>query len=326
MDRAAASVAMRVLGRIIVVETAPAALRHLLVRHWYRPEFDPGSVGASIWVRHVPARRLPACLRAALPAVAGPAADRRAPSFQRHEETVSIVAMGGLNAGALLRIRPLRTRVLAWGEMRAGAPGGEILVTALHDALRASDLVPLHCAAAVAPGESEATVFLGASGIGKTTTLVHVAKAGWDVVCEDLAWFDPAPGALYGWDRALHALPDTLRALEPVESYAQKGEPKRSVAFDAFAQRCGVKHRPSAGLQRVVVLRRDDGPSRWGPLSRRDAVASLWESIGMPLAAWTRPVVAKQIASLVSGHELATLYLGSTPLPIAPTEMAQFRP
>jgi len=228
------------------------------------------------------------------------------------------VLLGSRSGGAHLEIAVDGAVMHAWGVQGTWAPGRWPLLLAIHEAVRASGLLPLHCAAAVRPGDDGATAFLGPSGVGKSTTLVTLAQAGWAPVCEDYAWLDPASMRLHAWDHGLRLLPDALERLGPPFTLTT-GEPsaeKRAVAYEELAERYGVERLASARLQRLAWLVRDGGPSRWDALPRVAAVPVLWEAIGLPLTEPARRLVADHIAELVSSLELRTLRLGTTPLSV----------
>lgn len=306
-----------VLGRALRVSRAPESMRAFLADHWFRPWHAGSPSPFRLGVRWCEGVQ-PGLAHAAAPRVgAGGSHD----AFEvrvstRADRTDVIIASPYERVG--LHLRPSRAAVLAWGAFAPGSAGRESLLTAVHEALRSSGLLPLHCAAALAPGEVGATLFLGAGGTGKSTTLMRVANAGWSPVCEDLAWFDPASGTLYGWDLGLRLLPDALRELAPIVADSQGDDPKRFVSFRELERRLGVRHRPSAPLSRVVLLRRGaQRASEWRPLSRLDAAQALWLAAGLPLSEAVRDRTSRQIARIVEQAELATLYLGEGPLPLA---------
>ncbi|MHB1170197.1 MAG: hypothetical protein ACYC28_13035, partial [Longimicrobiales bacterium] len=133
------------------------------------------------------------------------------------------------------------------------------LYTVLTEAVRASGLVPLHGAAIAR--RDEATLLLGPSGTGKTTTLLRAINAGWSPLAEDLLWLDPDSLHVYGWDRGIRLWPGTTNGLVP-------GIPESDwdVAPDGklFLPWRRVGHRtPAARLTRIVLLERHsiDGPA-----------------------------------------------------------------
>jgi hypothetical protein len=247
----------------------------------------------------------------------GATADAGRPVHVATEADVTRVLLGAEAGGAFLELSPGVARILAWGVEEPGSPGRDPLLVALHDAVRASGLLPLHCAAAVRPGEEGATAFLGRSGVGKSTTLVALTQVGWAPVCEDLAWLDPNSLTLFGWDHDVRLLPDAIERLGPVSGRPAgvADDPKHVVSYQELAARFGVERRTVAPLRRLVRLERVDGPTRWGTLSRAEAVPPLWESIGLPLAPSTRRQVAWQVPRLIDAVELATLGLGATSIP-----------
>ncbi len=189
------------------------------------------------------------------------------------------------------------------------------LYTVLTEAVRASGLVPLH-GAAVARGD-EATLLLGPSGTGKTTTLLRAIKTGWSPLAEDLVWLDPESLRVYGWDRGIRLWPGTTHDLVP-------GIPESDwdVAPDGklFLPWQRVGHRtPTARLTRIVLLERDpiDGTdvpdNAMSPLEPQHAVRVLWEAAGVPLPAKSRARLGEWIARLVREVEHVRLRLGFDP-------------
>lgn len=189
----------------------------------------------------------------------------------------------------------------------------------MHEAVRASGLLPLHCAAAVPSGEAGATVLLGSKGTGKSTALVRLASAGWSPVCEDFAWLDPRALRLYGWDREVRLLPDALERLGPLPTSPARvvADPKLLLSYADLEARHGVRRLTSAPLQRFVFLRQErDHAGGSGPESfeRTDAVPALWQDVGLPLGNGTRRFVAEQIGALLQAVEVRAWSVGVEPL------------
>ena len=312
--------AFAVIGRQLDAGRPSPDAAACLLRHWRR-----GVIGSPSTYRialHLRSRgRWPSSLAARI-AHAPSAPDRTAPPLlEHHRTTASCVLLGDRDSGAWLRVRPHRTDAHVWGDLSPGALGREWLLTTVHEALRASGLLPLHCSAAVAPKERFATAFLAPSGTGKSTTLVRLARAGWDPVCEDFAWYDPTSNRLYGWDEQvrLHAAAPG-NAGQDTDS-PTSAAPKRSLDYAALETRFGVKHRSVAPLGRLVALRRGTGASGWAALSRTETVPVLWEAIGLPLSAFVRAHVAASVARMVDELQRATLHLGETSLPLGPGDL-----
>ncbi|MFN3265453.1 MAG: hypothetical protein ACK41E_01305 [Deinococcales bacterium] len=186
------------------------------------------------------------------------------------------------------------------------------LMAASIEALRASGLLPMHTAIAAKDGVGIA--FTGESGRGKTTTLLHSIKAGYSPVCEDFAWLEPMSSRVYGTDRGLRCLPDTLARLEtffpgvvPVAFEADK----HLVPFEALAPRVWV-----CELGQVWTLARDlSVPTRLEPLGAAQAAMALYAATGVPLGALTRAQAASAIQGLVKRLVVKQLWIGSTELP-----------
>ena len=203
--------------------------------------------------------------------------------------------MGDERAGLRLELGDTAARLALWGEGRGDV--SELrhgLYVALTEALRASGLVPLH--AAVAARDGECVAWLGASGAGKSTTLLYAAAAGWRAIAEDLCWLEPESLRVHGWDRGVRCLPGTLERLFPGLDASRPGpDGKRVVAYDRLR---AAEPRASV-LTRLALLRRvAGGESHLEPALVRDAVKALWEATGVPLATRSRDRAATVIGRL----------------------------
>ncbi len=309
--------AFTILGRRLTAVGSGTDLAQWLAHHWRRSEHEVSPHPFEITLRCSRQATLPTELRARLPALHTSAGDAAASVHVTESGERASALLGSVPGGVYLELEPNGARLDAWGVTERGAAGRWPLLLALHEAVRASGLLPLHCAAAVHPDDRGATIFLGPAGVGKSTTLLTLARAGWAPVCEDFAWLDPESRRLYAWDHEVRLRPDALARFGPLATWAQSGgaATKRVVPFDEIAARCGVQRQTSASLQRLAWLQRDRGPSGWEPLDRVAAVPVLWEAIGLPLTEPARRLVASRIASVLGGTELRTLRLGATPLP-----------
>jgi hypothetical protein len=221
---------------------------------------------------------------------------------------------GDAGAGLRLELRDGASRIELWG----CDGGGDLaalyhgLYVSLSEALRASGLVPIH--AAVAAQGDETVAWLGASGIGKSTTLLHAVEAGWRAIAEDLCWLEPGTLRVYGWDRGVRCWPETLDRFLPQLREAQSmADGKRLIPYD----RLGADQPRTGILTRWAVLGRDaGGASRWEPATAREVVKSLWEATGVPLSEQSRDATASVVARL-SRLPVARLVLGNTPPPLA---------
>ena len=220
---------------------------------------------------------------------------------------------GDTDAGLRLELRDGASRIELWG----WEGGGDLsalyhgLYVALSEALRASGLVPLH--AAVASRGDETVAWLGASGIGKSTTLLYAVEAGWRAIAEDLCWLEPESLRMYGWDRGVRCWPETLERLFPQLREAQPtADGKLLIPYD----RLGADQPCTGVLTRLALLSRNAaGPSLWEPASTREVVKALWEATGVPLAEPSRDATAAAVTRL-SRLPVARLVLGSAPPPL----------
>ncbi|PYE55654.1 hypothetical protein DES52_10217 [Deinococcus yavapaiensis KR-236] len=181
----------------------------------------------------------------------------------------------------------------------------------ITEGLRRSGLLPLHASAAQDAAGVQA--FLGPSGRGKSTTVLHAIQRGWRLVCEDTMWCDPETLRVWGIDDALRLLPDSLGKLGVAidSSWSVGSDGKTEVPFAALP----ISAQPTGTLTRVSVLRRDPAAmTGYSPLSSREAVLALWDAIGLPLSPETGHATSGYIARVVRSVELSTLVLGKTPL------------
>ena len=195
----------------------------------------------------------------------------------------------------------------------------ETLHLAVAEGLRCSGLLPLHVAGAVfmSAAGPQTSVFAGPSGTGKSTTLLRAIAAGGQPVAEDLMWYDPYSRLVYGWERSIRLLPDSLSSLPagvqrggwPVDS-----DGKASVPYTALGSSPVI--RGGTPLSRFVVLTRSpDKDSRLEPLPRREAALAVWEAARLPLADRARVQVTRHIGELTRQVPFFRLHLGRTPLP-----------
>lgn len=222
----------------------------------------------------------------------------------------SVWEIGDEASGLRLEIGERGARIELWGWEAAGdgAARHHALYVALSEALRASGLVPLH--AAVAARGGDVVAWLGRSGVGKSTTLLHAVNAGWRPVAEDLCWLEPGTLAAYGWDRGVRCWPETLRRFFPRLDGAQPApDGKHLIAYD----RLGASSPRVATLTRLALLDRVAGSAtRWEAVTPRDSVKALWEATGVPLASHSRQVTAAAVERL-SRLPAARYVLGDTP-------------
>ncbi len=201
----------------------------------------------------------------------------------------------------------------------------ETLHLAVAEGLRCSGLLPLHVAGAVFTSASgpQTSVFAGPSGTGKSTTLLRAVAAGGQPVAEDLMWYDPGSLLVYGWERSVRLLPDSLSSLPA--GVRQGGWPvgpdgKASVPYSALSGSPVL--RGGTPLSRFVVLARSpDEDSRLESLPRREAALAVWEAARLPLADQARAQVTRHIAEMIQQVPFFRLHLGRTPLPFPGPEL-----
>ncbi len=188
----------------------------------------------------------------------------------------------------------------------------QCMMVGMIEAIRASGLLPMHTSIAAKNGIG--TAFTGESGRGKTTTLIYSIQAGFSPICEDFAWLEPNSLQVFGCDRGLRCLPDTL---ERVKSFFPDIQPiafevdKHLVPFEQLAPR--VWH---CRLERLWTLERDlTKPTHLEPLPATQRVMALYGATGIPLTAQTRAQSSQHMASLAARLEIQRLHIGNTALP-----------
>lgn len=184
------------------------------------------------------------------------------------------------------------------------------LVIALHEALRTAGWLPVHGACAHVGGE--AVLFLGASGTGKTTTLVRALQAGWEYVAEDVVWVDADTLAVQSLERGVRLFAGDVAQLEPRLAGADLGELVMGKAFIAKETLSDLYSTPSthattdttdtnnnSHLRHVVQLVRttssntsSQAKTTWQPLNKQHAAVALWQGLGLPLTARVQQQVA----------------------------------
>jgi len=229
---------------------------------------------------------------------------------------------GGPAAGVRLRLMNDGAEIHAWcATGRSDAVRGALYM-ATCEALRASGLLPLHAAVAVPPGGDAAIALVGASGAGKSTTLLRLAAAGWTPLAEDLSWLDPADGMLYGWDRGVRLWPGTADTFAPWladAAWREEADGKRFLPWSAL----GAPERRAAPLAALAVLERDStAASVWERLTPRDAVRLLWEATGVPLSPQGRRAAESAAARSLARVSPWRLRLGTGAIPPWPTDFS----
>jgi hypothetical protein len=188
----------------------------------------------------------------------------------------------------------------------------QCVMVGMIEAIRASGIIPMHTS--IASQNGIGTAFTGESGRGKTTTLIHSLKAGFLPICEDFAWLEPHSLQVFGCDRGLRCLPDTL---ERVKNLFPNIEPiafevdKHLVPFEQLAPRAW-----QCRLERLWTLERDlTKPTHLEPLPAAQRVMALYGATGVPLTAQTRALSVQHMASLAKRLEIQCLQIGNTVLP-----------
>ncbi len=222
--------------------------------------------------------------------------------------------VGNTESGAQLQVAHGSARIDAWGVRAAADP--EALYLALYvmitEGVRASGLIPLH--GSVAAHNGAATAWLGASGQGKSTTLLRAARSGWRPIAEDLSWIDPASLQLFGWDRTIRVWPETLEKFFPDLDGPAATDGKRMIPYSAVG---GAEPRSGRLARLALLARAPDRESGWETVTALETARALWEATGVPLSQLARDHAARGISELVRRVPAARLVLGNTDPPLA---------
>lgn len=306
-----------ILGRSLHLQVSTPGLVTWLQRQWSFPEHELPPVPYAIRLEEVDAPPEP------LTGTPVP--------VPLHRMTLTALAgddvwwFGDESAGVRLRLGSAESRIAVWNVAReqASAAMFAALFVSVAESLRASGLLPLHAAVAVRDGG--ATVLAGPSGVGKSTTLWRMTRAGWAPLAEDFAWLDPATRVVYGWDRGVRLWPETRERFAPevpLEHFRTDPDGKLFLAYQHFP---GPVAR-TATLARLALLEREtvDGAASsytpgaaadaLTPLARHAAVRAWWESVGLPLSPAVRGYVAQAIGTLVQSVDAVRLPIGPGPL------------
>lgn len=221
------------------------------------------------------------------------------------------------DSGLRLDLSDRGASIRCWG-IPHGAPSTRsdrfwgALHVAIHEALRASGLLPVHAAAVVRDGR--AVALAGPSGAGKSTTLLRAVRSGgWAVLAEDLSWLDPKNLVLYGWDSGLRLWPDTIERFAPDLATRTPCTDARGKRFFPWGV-VNAPFRPTARLDTILLLTRGDSADP--PVPSREALKILWEATGVPLVPAVRQQVAAALPTLLDRVRFARHKLGQ-PLPLS---------
>lgn len=235
-------------------------------------------------------------------------------TWQQHDQRRW--STGSPHAGVQLRIGNDNTQIEVWTDPNAGTSTSiePALHLAICEALRSVGFAPLH--AAVIAQQNNSIALTGASGAGKSTSVLHAFSRGWQPVSEDFAWLDLETGWVYGWDRVVridYAGAAQFRPNWQAEGWRFEPDGKLSIRYEQLA---GWRPR-KAQLTRMAVLQQAPGcDSAWEAIDQRDAVRVLFECAGIPLCQVNRDNFAAQVASLITRVQISRLILGSTQLPL----------
>jgi hypothetical protein len=178
------------------------------------------------------------------------------------------------------------------------------LMRVICEALRFTGLLPLHAAATTK--DKEGLLFLGPSGRGKSTTLLQAALAGWQPVSEDFCWLEPQGQRLFGLDRHLRLLSESLSLVQTNLTPTGMLNGKHVISYDDLGGRAW-----SCALSKVVLLERDvEKTTAWQPLRAGAGVAALYSATGIPLTERGKTVTSAAFAKVAKEAVFVRLVLG----------------
>jgi hypothetical protein len=298
---------IQILGRTVWLKDFDAASSAWFERLWVFPEYRRFFPNAHPFTLHLTAvnASVPEVSSVKKPSVELLVLGEHCPVVTESENSFRF---GDESAGCVLELEDQSAVIRIWGlDFTHSARARAALFATMIEALTASGLVCIH--AAIASRKARAWAMLGPSGRGKSTTLLRAIQSGWRALAEDMSWFDPDSGLLYGWDRGLRLLPDStehLRAWKPELEGDVQLDDKRFVPFDAL----GGTDRPSS-LERLVLLERDDREhSVWERIDRTTLAVALWDAIGLPFSPRSQRTVSAAMTRLASSIEGWRLILG----------------
>lgn len=195
----------------------------------------------------------------------------------------------------------------------------------LDVALRPSRQRLLHAACLVDPGSGGAFLIFGASGRGKTSTAIALARGGFPLMTDDASILGETEGGLHAWGmpRDLKVHRHTAELIPWIASLLGKtwdmsGEqPVRLAAIDGHVAIAALASRPLAAI--VILGERMDGRHRLGRFDKREALLAIAADnvpsypTGVPcharetFAALARAVAAVPTFQLNAGRDLASL-------------------
>ncbi|MEM7736998.1 MAG: hypothetical protein AAF267_14540 [Deinococcota bacterium] len=188
------------------------------------------------------------------------------------------------------------------------------LMACLQEAVRAAGVFPIHSACAHSP-TGDTVMFLGASGTGKTTTLVRALQVGWSPVSEDVVWLEANTLRTYSLEKGLRVFEESLPQLDSELAACDWGDlvmGKALLPYEFLTDHYGHRQRQGTALTHVVQLVRCHNvmASAWQPLSKRQMAIALWQGLGMPLTPRLRNQLAKLVPSCLEAVQGWQLTLG----------------
>ncbi|GGJ28310.1 hypothetical protein [Deinococcus roseus] len=270
---------LNILSLELCFEGLPAALQEALWLDWLRPYDLPT-------LQHYQVREA---------SLETPANLQKIP-FQAAEVYSSKVEGGVLLAcrDNLLKVDFAHQQLLYWGN----GPSLRLLFQlGISEVLRLMGFLPLHASAVLLEGG--ATVLLGKSGTGKTTTLLQAARSGIPALAEDWSWL-AEDLTFYPWDRGLHLLPDTAERFEDVLPAERTWMPRGDRHKWHFAVQDLPWFQPAAHPLKAFWMLKRHHTTLLQDLPALEKVRSLWEACGMPLSSEAAQLAQQRINGLLS--------------------------
>ena len=151
-----------------------------------------------------------------------------------------------------------------------GIWGFQSLIPLLSELLAGSGMYLLHTGANVLPGGRHGVMFFGASGAGKTTSVLALAGRGWPLICDDAGFLSKTDGCfqLWGLPRASKVHEKTFELLPELHHLPSRKLPNSDEWRVRFRDLPGADPRLRYPIRALFLLQpRSAGAHRVQPLS-----------------------------------------------------------
>lgn len=186
-----------------------------------------------------------------------------------------------LASDVALHIRPAERFAdlvtLDGAEIRAAGTAGMLALEAAVDAFGHASM---HAAGLTLPGTDDLILLYAASGTGKTTTALNLARAGFGLCSDDAMVLAPSPAGTAAWGipRYLKVHTNTARMLPwlaPALTAEWDSGDEQEVTLDALSSLIRIEDARPRPVIGVFMLSRTDQPSGLAPLNKADALVAL---------------------------------------------------